>query len=738
MNSYTPEKLLAMFDHIPGHVAFVNATTLHYEFVNRAFEKSFSKSREKIVGSHIKDIIGEANYLFALKYIATVRKGTAITYENSFNLSSGKRWIQVNYSPVFNALGQVETIAVLSNDITERKDAEEKLLKSEQQHTAILQTAMDGFLLIDTNGRIVEVNTAYSEMSGYSQEELLTMRVSDLDANESPGEFHAYLKAVFKTGNGRFISRNRKKSGGFSDVEVSVRLLQDDGYVAAFFRDITESKHTEDLLKKNEALMRTAIENLPVIFYLIDRAGFFRLSVGAGLRRLGLEQNQMVGLSAFELYKDFPEITSALNQALAGETSSFETTAGGSSFFNVCVPSPPTSGWFDGIVAVAMDITERVHASEVLQKVQKLESLGLLAGGIAHDFNNLMGGIMGYIDLARGCTQETDSADYLEKALQTIGRAKRLTHKLLTFAKGGAPAQKVGRLFPCVEDAARFSLSGSNISCRVDIEENLSPCSFDKNQIEQVIDHIINNAMHAMPDGGNIEITARNVTLLKEQHVVLTEGRYIRISIKDCGIGIPPSMLPQIFDPFFTTKAKGHGLGLSTCYSIIKRHGGTIDVVSEQGKGSTFHIHLPAVNAAQLNESPTYEVAHCGKGTIIIMDDEAVILDTMKCMLISLGYSVKCTSDGREALKVFTEDTRANMPVTALFLDLTVPGGMGGAETVIEIRKLNAAIPVFVASGYADDPVMQEPHIHGFTSSIIKPFLKRDLAKLLSEYVPGN
>jgi len=617
MNAIPPEKLLQMFDYVPGYVAFVNATTLKYEFVNRAFETAFSQKREGIIGSHIKEIIGEANYRFALQYIDKVKDGETVSYENVFTLASGKRWIKVTYSPVFNDEGGVETIAVLSSDITEQKN-------------------------------------------------------------------------------------------------------------------------TEDLLKKSEALMRTALENLPLIFYLIDRDGIFRLSVGAGLKGLGLEQNQVVGQSAFEIYKDFPEITEGVQKALSGETTNFETTIAGSSYYNVCVPVPCTSGWFDGIVAVALDISERIRAEEVLQKVQKLESLGLLAGGIAHDFNNLMGGIMGYIDLAKGCSKDPDSIGYLEKALQTIGRARGLTHQLLTFAKGGAPVQKVGSLFPCVEDAVRFSLSGSNIDCIFDIENGLSFCNFDKNQIEQVIDNIVINAIHSMPSGGNIEVQARNISVKKDEHPALCEGTYVRVSIKDSGIGVPANLLPRIFDPFFTTKAKGHGLGLATSYSIIKRHGGTIDVVSGQGTGSTFSIYLPATEATGTTETEPVDATHRGKGIVIIMDDEEVILDTMESMLLTLGYTVKCSLDGRDAVDLFTQEIRDNQPVAAVFLDLTIPGGMGGKEAVAEIRKLTATIPVFVASGYADDPVMQNPLTYGFTASINKPFLKKDLAKLLSEHLTAS
>jgi signal transduction histidine kinase/CheY-like chemotaxis protein len=381
------------------------------------------------------------------------------------------------------------------------------------------------------------------------------------------------------------------------------------------------------------------------------------------------------------------------------------------------------------------DISERKKTESLLLNSQKLEALGVLSGGIAHDFNNLLGGIFGYIDLAREKAKTEDVTLNLSKAMNTIERARGLTRQLLTFAKGGAPIIKTGCLFPFVQETVQFALSGSSVLCRFSVPDNLRPCSFDRDQIGQVIDNIIINAQQAMPGGGVIKVSARNSSFSEKEHSVLSAGEYVKLSFADSGIGISKDVLPSIFDPFYTTKAKGHGLGLATCYSIVNRHGGCIDVESEPGKGSTFHVYLPTSSEPMASLWKKPSAAHEGKGTALIMDDEEVMRDTISEMLKSLGYAVLCKANGRDAIDYFLSETKANRTISWMMFDLTVPGGMGGKEAVAELRKLNLKTPVFVVSGYADDPVMANPADYGFTASICKPFRRSELAEMLNKYL---
>jgi PAS domain S-box-containing protein len=394
---------------------------------------------------------------------------------------------------------------------------------------------------------------------------------------------------------------------------------------------------------------------------------------------------------------------------------------------------------------ILSDITERKQAADehwkfeqLNQKSQKLESLGLLAGGIAHDFNNLLGGIFGYIEIAKVSTKEDKVSDCLAKALRTMNRARGLTHQLLTFSKGGTPVKKVGPLFPFINEAAQRALSGSNVSCSFNVPGNLWSSSFDPDQIGQVIENIIINAQQAMPGGGVIDASAENISLTDKNIGSLSAGDYVKITFKDSGVGIPGEILPRIFDPFFTTKEKGHGLGLSTCYSIVNQHGGCIDVESETGKGSAFHVYLPAIKEAIVLSALESVSLHKGSGTILVMDDEEILRETIANILEFFGYTVVCRENGKNAIDFFSKDFKADRKIVAMIFDLTITGGMGGKEAVAEIRKIAPDIPVLVSSGYADDPVMAEPARYGFTDSICKPFTINELIEMLNRHLKND
>jgi signal transduction histidine kinase/CheY-like chemotaxis protein len=380
------------------------------------------------------------------------------------------------------------------------------------------------------------------------------------------------------------------------------------------------------------------------------------------------------------------------------------------------------------------DITAMKALRDTVATKQKMEALGQLAAGIAHDFNNLLGGVFGFLDLAANSTGDKTVASYLASALNTIDRARGLTGQLLTFAKGGTPVRKVQPLAPCVEKAARFALSGSHVASRCHAPRDLWLCEFDATQIGQAIDNIVRNAMQAMPDGGTVEIAAENIRVFERDRTDLAPGNYIKITVTDHGVGMTQAVLQRVFDPFFSTKAAGQGLGLAIAYSIVSHHGGRIEAESEPGKGSVFRILLPAaVGGAAVEDDETPEIHH-GSGLFLVMDDEKSLRKALRLTLELFGYEVALAAHGEEALACVA---RERDRLTGMLFDLTVPGGLGAKEIIGKVKETGTKAPVFVMSGYSDDPVLADPQRYGFTAGICKPFTLSELAVLLNTHLPA-
>jgi CheY-like chemotaxis protein/two-component sensor histidine kinase len=385
---------------------------------------------------------------------------------------------------------------------------------------------------------------------------------------------------------------------------------------------------------------------------------------------------------------------------------------------------------------VLKDVTEKRRMEGAERRAAKLESLGVLAGGIAHDFNNLLSGIFGYLDMAMRRLPEADPVhDYLAKAGSVFGRARDLTRQLLTFAKGGDPQRSASDLGPIVRASVSFALSGSNVDSTIEIEEGLPLCMIDPNQIAQAIDNVVINAKQAMPEGGRVKVRARSADPARER--LPGRGRFVALSISDQGGGIPKERLEKVFDPFYTTKPKGTGLGLATVFSIAQRHGGSVEVESELGAGTTFTLFLPAAEEGP----PAVAAKAAGKrdrppgppgARILVMDDEEYMRDLYVLTLEAESYRVSAVEDGAAAIKAFSEALSEGDPFSVAILDLTVPGGMGGRDAAAIIRPAARGAPIIAASGYASDPVMADPGAYGFDRSLGKPFLGGDLVAMVA------
>lgn len=391
-----------------------------------------------------------------------------------------------------------------------------------------------------------------------------------------------------------------------------------------------------------------------------------------------------------------------------------------------------------GAVLVLRDVTERARLEGEILRASKLESVGILAGGIAHDFNNLLTVVMGNITLATLDSQAMASAGrWLQDAERGVMRARDLTQQLLTFARGGEPVRSAVRLPEVVREAANFALHGSKVRCEFAIEEGLWTAEVDKGQIGQVVQNLVINAVQAMPEGGVMHIAMRNQHVTPAAVRQLEEGDYLCISISDTGTGIRPEHLERIFDPYFTTKQSGSGLGLATVYSIVRKHQGHIEVESELGRGTRFRFWLPAVPDARPAATEAPHAPGGLTGRILFMDDEEPIRDMAEALLNRLGFEVKSVSDGHETVRAYADALSGGDRFDLVIMDLTVPGGMGGKEAMIELRKLDPAVKGIVSSGYSSDPVMANYRGHGFNGMVAKPYRLTDLAKTIRAVLEG-
>jgi PAS domain S-box-containing protein len=385
------------------------------------------------------------------------------------------------------------------------------------------------------------------------------------------------------------------------------------------------------------------------------------------------------------------------------------------------------------LIFAAMDISDLKKMEKERLRMDNLESLGIMAGGIAHDFNNILTIIMGNIELVGLEIKHPDkSLARLLEAEQACQRARHLAKQLLTFAKGGMPIKKPRLAGELLQNVVPLALSGSNSAVEISIDDNTWPIDIDEAQIQQVINNILINADQAMPDGGLITITVTNQALTPAHGIPLPSGNYVKISVIDQGIGISEKDLGKIFDPYFTTKQLGNGLGLTAAFSIIKNHQGYISVDSKLGQGSRFHIYLPAATTAPLIcDTKVSEIPIRGYGRILVMDDEPAILVVLSQMLNKLGYEAVCVENGQQVLETYQRAQKSNRFFDAAILDLTIPGGLGGKETIEILRKLDPHVQVIVSSGYANDPIMADYEKFGFNGVIAKPYKILELSLIL-------
>ena len=387
---------------------------------------------------------------------------------------------------------------------------------------------------------------------------------------------------------------------------------------------------------------------------------------------------------------------------------------------------------FTGAILHTRDLTLLKRNETELMKAQKLESLGILAGGIAHDFNNILTAILGNISLAEFELRDGKIKNLLLSAEKAATRAKSLTKQLLLFSKGGTISKKPVSVAELLREYATFALRGTKAKCTFLFPRELWSVELDAGQFSQVVNNLMINAVQAMPNGGEIVITGENKISDRDQSPILINGRYVKLSIKDQGVGIGRKDFQKIFSPYYTTKSHGTGLGLAMSYAIIKNHGGFMTFDSELGKGTIFYIYLPASVKEVKHEISAITHDYSGIGRILVMDDKMMIRQIMKKMLNKLGYESDYVDNGVELIQKYKTSLEIGKKYDIIITDLTIQGGMGGINAMKIILEIDPDVKAIVSSGYSRGDIMTNYKKYGFLGILSKPYTFNELKQVIS------
>ena len=615
----------------------------------------------------------------------------------------------------------------------------EKLL----QHIFDSSPDIIGFANLD--GYFEKINDAVQKILGYSPAEFCG---SPFLCFVHPDDQEKTRQALLSASHGKRLieiqNRYRCKNGDCKWIDWKVWATESQHPFIAVGRDITERQQLKQALTASEKRYEMIAASARDSIFIKDANRRYTFVNPAMARQLGMQAEALLGKTPEQIFdaRYAAVIKEVDDKTFRGETvdeiKSLEVAGQEYVFHTIQFPLEWKDGQVISISGIVRDITDQIKEQERKNEmdaqrlqIQKLEAIGTLAGGIAHDFNNLLGVILGYASYAQQLLNKEDPLfDILSNIQAGARQAENLTRQLLTFAKGGAPVKQPTDLNRLVEESARFATRGSKIRCAFEFSKESWPALVDPGQINQVIGNIVLNAVQAMADGGTIRIRTDHVILEEGSRPPLEAGRYIAVVIQDNGTGIPDEVLPRIFDPYFSTRKNGSGLGLATAYSIIKKHGGHIGADSTIHQGTTVTLFLPA-SAEWPEPIINEEAVHHGSGRILVMDDHTQILTMAGILLNDMGYQAAFASGGLQAIEMYRQAAQGGAPYDLVILDLTVPGGVGGAEALSELKKIDPDIKAVVSSGYANDPIMANYADYGFCGVLPKPYTKKDLSKLL-------
>ena len=650
----------------------------------------------------------------------------------------------------------LQTLGAIASELghlIERKRAEEALRKSELRKAAILQSALDCIVTFDLEGRIVEFNPAAEATFGHGQPDVLGRDLAalifpDLPLADEPRGLALFHAAQDGASGQRRELLARRADGSECPVEVAVSRIFIDGrpMFTAYLRDITERKQAERLT--SELALVVANSNDAIIACTLE--GAIR-SWNLGAERIfGYAAEEVIGhpldlLFPRDRLDEFPQMLTAVKRgdSLANyETMRLRKDGRKISVSLTDSPIRGEGGQIIGLSSIARDITERKRLEEDLLQSQKMDAVGRLAGGIAHDFNNILTAILGYSDLIIG---QIDEKQWMYKHLTEIRKAAdfaaALTHQLLAFSRRQPLILRVVHIDETVRSMEKMlrRVIGEHIQIVTHFRAVVGRLKADPGQLEQVLLNLCVNARDAMPKGGTLTITTEDVTYFLDEFFSGNEmpaGEYVKLTVTDTGTGMTPEVKKHIFEPFFTTKEKGQGtgLGLATCYGIVKQTGGYITVESTVGVGSAFSIYLPRVEESGEKSSIRKEVGQLPTGNelILYVEDEVTVRSLTSHVLRRLGYDVLEASDGKQARDLV--ESNGGRDIALLFSDVVLPDS-GGSELASWFKTQNKDTRILFTSGYVDETILLRHGLQPGTPFLQKPFTPAELARKVRDVI---
>ena len=743
-------QMLTILDSSPALI-YMKDNDGRYLFVNRQWAELFNTTNDNVRGKDDLELFPED---IAAGFMANDRRvldtGTLLEIEEYAILADGLHSYQSIKAAIRDSSGKIYALCGISTDITARKKAENELHETREIFNHFMEYSPIYVFFKDENIRTVRLSKNYEELLGIPLESIIGKTMDDLFPSDLAKSMIADDQRVLR--EGKIINVDEELDGKyFTTIKFPILIDGKPRYLSGYTIDITERKLNQKLIEEEREQLLVTLRSIGDAVITTNVDGNIALMNRVAEELTGWTAKEAEGMPLMDVFNIVHETTRSPGDnpaervmqlgvitELPPQTILICRDGSERLIADSAAPIRGRDSSMVGIVLVFRDVTEKRKTEILIQNSQKLESLGVLAGGIAHDFNNLLGGMFGYLELMRIQINKNDMTklgDTVDKAMQVFNRTRALTQQLLTFAKGGEPLKKKIHLPQLLISGTQFVLSGTRVSSTFDIQPDLWRCIADENQIGQVLDNIIINAIQAMPAGGGINIRADNFQKNgSETDGYLSAGQYVRVAISDHGPGIPQSSLSRIFDPFYTTKTAGTGLGLATCYSIIKKHGGIIIADSIEGKGSTFTFYLPASESdSDTDENRTSDAAAAGfNGGVLLMDDEDFVRSTTSDLLSTFEIHVDTAAHGEDAVEKYRAAFNAGRPYPVVILDLTVKGGMGGRETINLLKEIDPDVVAIASSGYSADPVMANPEKYGFKARIIKPYRIDEMIKVLN------